>query len=152
MTYCMAIHGGYALAARRHMHEFGTTSEQLAEIKVAASHHAQFNPDAFLPKAVTIEEVVESPMVSDPLHRLDCCVVTDGGGAVVVVSPEIARDLERRCVKVLGHGEAPKPTDHGRNDQTHTGAVRSGPRAFTAAGVKTATLANPPPNATTTEK
>src|SRR3546814_9072566 len=116
MTYCMAIHGGYALAARRHMHEFGTTSEQLAEIKVAASHHAQFNPDAFLPKAVTTEDVVESHMVSDPLHRLDCCVVTDGGGAVVVVSPEIAGNLEWRCVKVLGHVEAPKHPDNGSFD------------------------------------
>ena len=56
----------YALAARRHMHEFGTTSEQLAEIKVAASLHAQYNPDAFLPKAVTVEEVVESRLISDP--------------------------------------------------------------------------------------
>jgi acetyl-CoA C-acetyltransferase len=140
MTYGMAIHGGYALAARRHMHEFGTTSEQLAEIKVAASHHAQFNPDAFLPKAVTIEEVMESPMVSDPLHRLDCCVVTDGGGAIVVVSPEVARDLERRSVKVLGHGEAPKHTDNGRIDLTHTGAVWSGPRAFEEAGVTPADI------------
>src|SRR3546814_14956846 len=96
------------------MHEFGTTSEQLAEIKVAASHHAQFNPDAFLPKAVTIEEVMESPMVSDPLHRLDCCVVTDGGGAIVVVSPEVARDLERSRVRVLGHGDATKHNDHRR--------------------------------------
>jgi acetyl-CoA C-acetyltransferase len=134
-AYGMTIHGGYALAARRHMHEFGTTSEQLAEIKVAASHHAQFNPDAFLPKAVSIEEVLESPMVSDPLHRLDCCVITDGGGALVVVSPEVARGLERRSAKVLGHGEAPKHADNGRIDLTHTGAVWSGPRAFDEAGV-----------------
>src|SRR3546814_2546255 len=126
------------------MHEFGTTSEQLAEIKVAAALHAQSNPDAFLPKAVTIEEVMESPMVSDPLHRLDCCVVTDGGGAIVVVSPEVARDLERRSVKVLGHGEAPKHTDNGRIDLTHTGAVWSGPRAFEEAGVTPADTAQPP--------
>jgi len=74
-------------------------------------------------------------MVSDPLHRLDCCVITDGGGALVVVSPEVARDLDRRCVKVLGHGEAPKHTNNGRIDLTHTGAVWSGPRAFEEAGV-----------------
>src|SRR3546814_4098566 len=140
MAYGMAIHGGYALAARRQMHDVGTTSEQLAEIKCAASHHSQFNPDAFLPKAVTIEGVMESPMVSDPLHRLDCCVVTDGGGAIVVVSPEVARDLERRSVKVLGHGEAPKHTDNGRIDPTHTGAVWSGPRAFEEAGVTPADI------------
>ena len=80
----------YALVAQRHMYEFGTTSEELAWVKVAASRHAQHNPNAFLPDAVTVDEVLESRMISDPLHLLDCCVVTDGGGAVVVVSPEIA--------------------------------------------------------------
>ena len=125
----------YALAATRHMHEFGTTSEQLAAIKVAASHHAQHNPHAFLPNAVTVEEVLESPMVSDPLHRLDCCVVTDGGGAVIVASPQIARDLSRPAAKILGHGEAVKHTNNGRVDLTYTGAVWSGPRAFEEAGV-----------------
>jgi acetyl-CoA C-acetyltransferase len=127
--------GGYALAAQRHMHEFGTTSAQLAEVKVAASLHAQHNPQAFLRQPVTVEEVLDSPMVSSPLRRLDCCVVTDGGGAVVVVSPEVARDLPRRAVKVLGHGEAPKHTDNGRIDLTYSGAVWSGPRAIEEAGV-----------------
>jgi acetyl-CoA acetyltransferase len=74
-------------ARMRHMHEYGTTSEQLAWIKVAASHHAQHNPHALLRKVVTVEEVVNSPMISDPLHRLDCCVITDGGGALIVVRP-----------------------------------------------------------------
>ncbi|MEM9651870.1 MAG: thiolase domain-containing protein [Actinomycetota bacterium] len=126
---------GYAMAARRHMHEFGTTSEQLAAIKVAASTHAQHNPNAFLKHVVTIEDVVNSPMVADPLHRLDCCVITDGGGAVVVVSPEVAADLDRHCIPVLGGGEAPKHTNNGRIDLTHTGAVWSGPPAFAEAGV-----------------
>jgi len=130
----------YALAARRHMHEFGTTSEQLAEIKVAASLHAQHNPDAFLPKAVTIEEVVESRLISDPLHLLDCCVITDGGGALVVVSPEVAKSLQRRTAKVLGHGEATKNPDNGRVDLTYTGARWSGPRAFEEAGVSHADI------------
>ena len=125
----------YALAARRHMHEFGTTSEQLAEIKVATSLHAQHNPNALLQKAVTVEEVLESPYISEPLHRLDCCVITDGGGAVVVVSPEVARDLNRPRVKILGHGEAIKHTNNGRVDLTYTGAVWSGPRAFEEAGL-----------------
>ena len=125
----------YALAARRHMYEFGTTSAQLAEIKVAASHHAQYNPDAFLRNVVTVEEVLNSPLVADPLHRLDSCVITDGGGAVVLVSPDVARDLPRRKVKILGHGEAPKHTNNGRIDLTYTGAVWSGPRAFEEAGV-----------------
>jgi acetyl-CoA C-acetyltransferase len=126
----------YALAAQRHMYEYGTTSEQLAEIRVAASRHASFNENAFLRDPVTVEEVVESPLVSDPLHRLDCCVITDGGGALVVVSPDVARDLDRTCVKVLGHGEAPKHTMNGRVDLTYTAAAQSGPRAFEEAGVK----------------
>ena len=125
----------YALAARRHMHEYGTTSEQLAAIKVAASHHAQYNSHAFLQNVVTIEEVLDSPVISNPLHRLDCCVITDGGGALVVVSPEVARDLERNCAKVLGHGESPKHSMNGKIDLTYTGAVWSGPRAFEEAGV-----------------
>lgn len=126
---------GYAMAARRHMFEFGTTSEQLAAIKVAASTHAQHNPNAMLKDVVTIEDVVGSPLVADPLHRLDCCVITDGGGAVVVVSPEVAADLDRHCVPVLGGGEAPKHTNNGRIDLTHTGALWSGPPAFAEAGV-----------------
>ena len=125
----------YALNARRHMYEFGTTSEQLAEIKVAASIHAQYNPNAFLQDVVTVEEVLDSPMISDPLHRMDCCVVTDGGGACIVVSPEVARQLSRPRVKILGHGEAPKHADNGRIDLTYSGAVWSGPRAFEEAGV-----------------
>jgi acetyl-CoA C-acetyltransferase len=127
--------GLYALAANRHMYEYGTTSAELAEIKVAASTHAQYNKNALLPMPVTVEEVLDSPMVSDPLHRLDCCVVTDGGGAVVVVSPEVRRSLPRRGAKVLGYGSAPKHAGLGRADITHTGAVWSGPRAFEAAGL-----------------
>ena len=129
------ILGWYAMAARRHMHEFGTTSAQLAEIKVAASLHAQHNPNAFLPRPVTVDEVLASPMVADPLRRLDCCVITDGGGALVVASPEVARSLPRTAVKVLGVGETVKHTDRGRIDLTHTGAVVSGPEAFAMAGL-----------------
>jgi acetyl-CoA C-acetyltransferase len=125
----------YALAARRHMHEYGTTSAQLAAIKVAASQHAQHNPNAMLPNPVTVEEVVDSPIISDPLHRLDCCVISDGGGALVVVAPEVSADLPRQTVKVLGHGESPKLTANGHVDLTYTGAVWSGPRAFGEAGV-----------------
>jgi acetyl-CoA C-acetyltransferase len=130
----------YALAARRHMHEFGTTSAQLAEIKVAASVHARHNPDAFLPREVTVDEVLDSPLVADPLHRLDCCVVTDGGGALVVVHPDVARRLDRRSAVVLGHGEAVDHTDGGRIDLTRTGAVWSGPVAFAEAGVAPAEI------------
>jgi acetyl-CoA C-acetyltransferase len=125
----------YALAAQRHMFEFGTTSAQLAEVKVAASLHAQHNPHAFLQNVFTIDEVLESPMISSPLHRDDCCVVTDGGGALVVVSPEVARDLERPSAKILGHAETVKHTDNGRIDLVSTGAAITGPLAFAEAGV-----------------
>lgn len=125
----------YALTAMRHMHEFGTTSADLAQIKVAASLHAQHNPNAFLRKTVTVDDVLSSPLISDPLRRLDCCVMTDGGGAVVVTSPDVARSLHRTEVKVLGHGEAHKGADAGRIDLTSTAAVRSGREAFAEAGI-----------------
>ncbi len=134
-VYGPSVLTNYAMAATRHMHEFGTTSAQLAEIKVAASTHAQHNPHAFLRDVVTVEQVVESPLVADPLHRLDSCVITDGGGALVVVHPDVAADLDRPCPVVLGHGEAPKHTANGRIDLTHTGAAWSGPRAFAEAGL-----------------
>jgi acetyl-CoA C-acetyltransferase len=134
-SWGMTAVSGYALAAQRHMHEFGTTSAQLAEVKVAASLHAQHNPHALLPHPVTVEEVLESPIISSPLHRLDCCVLTDGGGAAVVVSPAVARALDRTTVKVLGQGEAVKHTDNGRVELTSTAALRSGRQAFDDAGI-----------------
>src|SRR6266513_4950375 len=108
----------YAMVAMRHMHEFGTTSEQLAWIKVAASHHAQYNPHALLRDVVTVEDVVHSPMISDPLHRLDCCVITDGGGAILVVAQEIAAKLKRPKVKLIGAGEFVKTQMGGNVDLT----------------------------------
>ena len=132
----LTIVNAYAMAAMRHMHEFGTTGEQLGWIKVAASQHAQHNPHAVLRNVVTVEEVVNSPMVADPLHRLDCCVISDGGGALVVVRPEIARTLKRPLVKVVGAGEASKHQQGGEIDLTYSGAVVSGPAAFAEAGVK----------------
>ncbi|MFP4625878.1 MAG: thiolase domain-containing protein [Natronomonas sp.] len=125
----------YALAARRHMHEYGTTEEQLAEIRAVASEHAQYNDDAMFQDPVTVEDVMESRPISDPLKLLDCCVVSDGGGACVVVSEEVADDLDRDCAWVLGHGEAMKHHDGGNIDLTYTGGVESGPRAFEEAGV-----------------
>jgi acetyl-CoA C-acetyltransferase len=130
----------YAMCAMRHMHEYGTTSQQLAWVKVAASHHAQHNPHALLREVVTVDDVVNSPMIADPLHRLDCCVITDGGGAVVVVSPEVARRLSRPRVRVRGAGEAPKHQMGGRVDLTYSGAVWSGPAAFAEAGVTPADI------------
>jgi acetyl-CoA C-acetyltransferase len=133
--YGIVVANSYGMCAMRHMHEYGTTSEQLAWIKVAASHHAQYNKHAFLQNVVTVEEVVNSPMISDPLHRLDCCVITDGGGALIVTSPEIAKTLKRPMVKVLGAGESPKGQMGGEVDLTYSGARFSGPAAFAEAGV-----------------
>lgn len=135
--YGGTTHNTYGMCAMRHMYEYGTTSEQLAWIKVAASHHAQYNPNAFLKDVVTVEDVVNSRMIADPLHLLDCCVVTDGGGALIVTSPEVAKSLKRPKVKVMGAGESPKGPQGGRGlDLTHSGAVWSGPIAFDEAGVK----------------
>lgn len=125
----------YGMAARRHMEEYGTTSEQLAEIRAAASHHAQYNEHAMYRDPVSVEDVVESPVVADPLHLLDCCVISDGGGALLVVSEDARSEIDRECVEVLGHGEAPSHHNAGRIDITTTGAVESGERAFTEAGL-----------------
>ena len=134
--YGLATANGYGMVAMRHMHEFGTTSEQLAWIKVAASHHAQHNPHAMLRDVVTVKEILDSPLIADPLHRLDCCVVSDGGGAVILARPEIAKSLKRPLVKVMGVGESPRGQNGGRVDLTTSGAAWSGPTAFSEAGVK----------------
>jgi acetyl-CoA C-acetyltransferase len=136
MPYSPVTVNLYAMVAMRHMYEYGTTSEQLAWVKVAASHHAQHNPNAMLRNVVTVEEVVNSPMISDPLHRLDCCVVSDGGGALIVARPEIAKSLKRPVVKITGAGETTKGQMGGKVDLSYSGAVWTGPRAFEEAGVK----------------
>jgi acetyl-CoA acetyltransferase len=98
--------GGYAMAAMRHMHEFGTTSEQLAEIAVATRKWAALNPAATMRGPLSVEDVLRSPMISDPLHLLDACLVTDGGGAVVMTTATHAKALGRKAVHVRGYGEA----------------------------------------------
>lgn len=130
------IAGSYAMCAKRHMYEFGTTSEQLAWVKVATSHHAQHNASALLREVVTVEEVVNSPLVADPLHRMDCCVITDGGGALVVTSPEVARQLARPQIGVIGMGEAMKGQNGGRVDLTYSAVAAAAPRAFSEADIK----------------
>ncbi|TCT04995.1 thiolase domain-containing protein [Aquabacter spiritensis] len=130
----------YAMVARRHMHAFGTTSAQLAWVKVAASHHAQHNPHALLKDVVTVEDVLASPLIADPLHRLDCCVITDGGGAIVVTAPEVAKSLNRPKVRLRGAGAAAKTPDGGRLDLTYSAVAQSGRRAFEEAGVTPADI------------
>ncbi len=134
--YGIVTANSYAMVAMRHMHEFGTTSEQLAWIKVAASHHAQHNPHAMLREVVTVKEVLDSPVIADPLHRMDCCVVSDGGGAVIVARPEIAKRLKRPVVRLIGAGEASKGQAGGKLTLTTSAAARSGAAAFSEAGVK----------------
>lgn len=126
----------YALAAARHMHQYGTTREQLAEVAVAARQWARGNPRAFSRDPLTIDDVLSSPMVSNPLTSKDCCLVTDGGGAVVVTSAERARDLTARPVYLLGAAEAHWHRNISQMpDLTVTAAAESGPRAFEMAGL-----------------
>jgi acetyl-CoA acetyltransferase len=126
----------YALAASRHMHEYGTTREQLAEVAVAAREWAKLNPKAFKRDHLTVEDVLASRMISSPLSLLDCCLVTDGGGALVVTSAERAKDLRKAPVYLLGAGEAHWHRNISQMpDLTVTAAVDSGPRAYEMAGV-----------------
>jgi acetyl-CoA acetyltransferase len=126
----------YALACMRHMHQYGTTHEQLAEIAVATRKWAMLNPKAMMRDPLTIDDVLSSRWVSYPFHLLDCCLVTDAGGAIVLTSAERARDLKKKPVWVLGSGEA---TTHAsmayQPDLTTTPAAISGPRAMQMAGV-----------------
>ncbi|MGE3149460.1 MAG: acetyl-CoA acetyltransferase [Pseudorhodoplanes sp.] len=128
--------GAYALAAARHMHQYGTTRAHLAEVAVAARKWAQLNPDATLRDPLTIEDVLSAPMICDPLSRLDCCLVSDGGGALIMTSTVRARDLPQPPVYVLGVGEAHCHRDISQMpDLTTTSAVESGKRAYEMAKV-----------------
>ena len=133
--------GAYALAAMRHMHEFGTTDEQLAEVAVATRKWATLNEKAMMREPITVEDVLRSRWIAEPLHLLDCCLVTDGGGAVVIASAERARNLRKPPVWVLGHGEThTHNTIASMPDLTVTGAVESGRAAFAMAGLTPAEL------------
>ncbi len=121
----------YALAASRHMHEYATKREQLAEVAIAAREWAKLNPKAFVREDLKVEDVLSSRMVSSPLSVLDCCLVTDGGGAVIVAGAERARNLRNPPVYLLGVGEAHWHRNISQMlDLTVTAASESGPRAF----------------------
>lgn len=126
----------YALVAQRHMHAYGTTSAQLAEIAVACRAHAALNPAALYRDPITVDDVLRSPMIASPLHLLDCCVITDGGGAVVVVHPDLARDLPGAPIRLLASAEAVAHTAAGQRDFLVSAAAQTGPRALEAAGVR----------------
>lgn len=129
----------YALAAARHMHEYGTTREQLAEVAVAARQWALRNPAAWEKEPLTIAQVLDSRMVSWPLTVRDCCLVVDGGGAMIVTSAARAKALRRPPVHVLGVGESLGHNSiSGMRDLTTTAARASGQLAFSRAGLKVA--------------
>lgn len=128
--------GSYALAAARHMHEYGTTAEQLAEVAVAARAWAHLNPKAFVRDLISVEDVLRSPMIATPLHVLDCCLVTDGGGAVVVVGGDRTSDLPVVPVWIAGHAHAHSHfTIANMPDLTTTSAKLTGRHAMAMAGV-----------------
>ena len=142
--YGLTLIGNYALVARRHMAQYGTTPEQLAEIAVTTRRHATRNPQAVAGLAdigirnhggITVDDVLGSRLIADPLHLLECCIVSDGGGAVVIVSPAVATGIRPPPVWILGTGEAVGYPGYGA-DITTTAAVRSGTEAFGRAGVR----------------
>jgi acetyl-CoA C-acetyltransferase len=133
----------YALVAHRHMHQYGTTTEQLAQISVDTRHHAVRNPEAvramtdlgFMDTGeLTIETVTTSRVIADPLHLYECCMVSDGGGAVIIASPEVARSTKKKPVWIIGAGEATKYRENG-GDITVSAGAQSAPMAFGEAGV-----------------
>ena len=135
----------YSLIARRHMHEFGTTREQLGAIALAMRKHAQLNPNAVMNgKTMTIEEYLASPVIADPYHLFDCCLETDGAAAIVVTTPERARDRKGAAVNVMGVAEGrPYPADEitNRKDIFATGLTFAAPQAFAMAEVSPSDVA-----------
>lgn len=131
---------GYALAAARHMHRYGTTPEQLAEVAVAARQWARLTPGAFARDPLTTDEVMGSPVISSPLRRADCCLVTDGGAAIVLTSDRAA-DLPAKGIRLLGYGETHEHRDVSQMPElTETGARFTGPAALAQAGLRPADI------------
>jgi acetyl-CoA acetyltransferase len=127
--YGPLIPGFYAMIARRHMHEFGTTREQMAAVAVQARRHASLHPNAHMKTPITIEDVLHSKPIADPLRLLDCCLISDAAGALVVTTPDRARDLKRPPAWLLGAGEhhthehliaAPSLTRFGAHESSET--------------------------------
>jgi acetyl-CoA acetyltransferase len=131
----------YAMAANRHMFEFGTTREQLAEVAVAAREWALLNPAAWEKKPLSVADVLNARPISDPLTVRDCCLITDGGGAIVMTTAERARAMGAKAVYVLGCGQSiTHATISSMPDLTHTGAIRSGGLAYRMAGMTAADI------------
>lgn len=134
--YGHTLFAKYAMVAQRHMHRYGTTVEQLAEIAVAAHDWAMLNPDAFDRRTITVEDVAAAPMLASPFTALHCCLRTDGGGAVVLMSEDRARDLDVEPIWVLGAAHAASHVNMASwDDITTSPCARTGPAAFGRAGV-----------------
>ncbi len=143
MPYGSTLIANYALVKQRHMYQYGTTTEQLAGISVATRKHAMRNPDAVKAMTdlefvgvneITAQDVLESRVVADPLHLLECCMISDGGGALVIASADVARDCRKPPVWIIGTGEATKYRENG-GDITVSAGAQSAPPAFGEAGV-----------------
>lgn len=148
LPWGVTLIANYAMVARRHMYQYGTTSEQLAEIAVTTRAHAMRNPQAVAAlqdlkyrdiREITVDDVVNGRMIADPLHRLECCMISDGGGAVVIASEEVAHDTRQKPVWILGAGEGVGFVDNA-NDITVSAAAQSGPAAFAEAGLTPAQM------------
>ncbi|WP_206079101.1 thiolase C-terminal domain-containing protein [Allomesorhizobium camelthorni] len=136
MPYGISSITAYGLYAARHMHQFGTTPEQLASVPVAIRANAALNPNALMRDPISISDVLESRMISSPFHKLDCCVVTDSGGAVVLTRRDRANDLRKKPIRMLGYGEAIGCIHTNQvADFTASPGLQSGQRAFNAAGL-----------------
>lgn len=143
-SYGSTLISNYALVKQRHMHQYGTTTEQLAGISISTRHHAMRNPQAVQAMTdlefvgvndITVEDVLDSRIIADPLHLLECCMISDGGGAVVIASAEVARDCAKAPVWIIGTGEATKFVEND-SDLTVSAGAQSGPAAFEQAGIK----------------
>ena len=141
--YGSTLIANYALVKQRHMYQYGTTTEQLAGISISTRHHAMRNPEAVKAMTdlefvgvndITVADVLDSRVIADPLHLLECCMISDGGGAVVIAAPSVARDCAKTPVWIIGSGEATKYNDNNA-DLTVSAAAQSGPIAFGEAGV-----------------
>ncbi len=132
--------GAYAMVAQRHMHEYGTTAEQLAEVAVTMRLHASMNPVAKYRDPITVEDVLASRVISSPLHLLDCCIISDGGGALVITSAERARSLKKKPVYILGAAETVRHGGAGHRDYLENAAFQTGKLAFERADVKHADI------------
>ncbi len=143
MPYGSTLISNYAMVKQRHMYEYGTTTEQLAGISMATRRHAMNNPEAVKAMTdlefvgvndITEQNVLSSRIVADPLHLLECCMISDGGGAVIIAGADVARNCAKNPVWIIGTGEAVGYVDNG-SDITTSAAAQSGPIAFGEAGI-----------------